>query len=1085
MRRILISIAFVLFFSIMYGQLQPPYNFKAIEKGFKSPPESIRIATYWYWLNNHISHEGVLKDLQAMKKAGINRVFIGTDIRNRTNFSRDTTGQYFGKVKVFSDEWWSILHTALKTAANLNIEIGIFNCPGWSQSGGPWVKPEQAMRYLEASELRVKGPLSFSLSLEKPDTFFQDVKVLAIPVAADYEQNLLDLPEAKLTPDKLQILKVSGSNSVKYILSEKEATLDIELPIVSTVRSLRFYPGQAMDMKVELLIKDSTAYKTVTSFTVIRSQTIDNLAKDFEPYAPFYLSLNELKGKSFRLKFLKNGQKDSQIADIVMCATPVLKNIQEKKLATITAGMPSWDTYMWNTQTEYCSDVNIPQAREVLDISTYMSPDGVLNWNVPTGDWIIMRTGMRFIDVRNGPASFEAEGLEVDKMNKTHIESHFNAFIGEILEKIPANDRKTIKVVVLDSYERGGQNFTDGFLDEFKTRYGYDATGYLPVLKGHIIGNADLSDRFLWDMRRLIADKISYDYVGGLTEVSHKHGLTTWLENYGHTGFAGEFLQYGGQADEVSGEFWYRPVSDRYYENRSASSAAHIYGKNKVWAESFTSGSWDSNFAFSVYPQKLKRAGDWAFTEGVNSTLLHVYIQQPYNNDFPGIDAWFGTEFNRKNTWFDQVDLFTLYHKRCNFMLQQGINVADAAYFIGEDVPKMTGIRQPVLPKGYNYDYINAEVIVRDLFVKNGMLVLPNGTSYRILVLPPQKTMRHEVLLKIEELVAKGAVVIGLPPVKSPSLQDYPYADKKLQELVMKMWGDQPNKQISYGKGLLLNNMTLEEAFKIISVVPDCKIDADSVRYTHRTVDGKEIYFLANLGNRSVDFAATFRVNGLKPELWDALTGTSRSLPVFEQKDGLTKVPLHLGVDGSAFIVFRSKGKPETNDVKLNFPVQKVVATVSTPWKVTFESDSIKRGPAEPIIFNELTDWTKSNDDRIRYYSGTAIYKTILTVNEIPKNQKLYLDLGNLSAMAKIKVNGVYVGGVWTNPYQVDVTGKLKEKNNTIEIELVNTWLNRLIGDLRFPENQRIVQSKNNKLKATSVLQKSGLFGPVNLLTDK
>lgn len=1081
MKRILFSVAFGLLLSIMHGQSQSSCNFRKLEKDFMSPPQTVQTATYWYWMNNHISNEGVVKDLQAMKRAGINRVFIGTDIRNRTNFSRDTTGQYFGKVKVFSDEWWSILHTALKTATDLNIEVGIFNCPGWSQSGGPWVKPEQAMRYLEASELRVKGPLRFSQSLVKPDTFFQDVKVLAIPVAKDYELNLLDLPTTKLTADKLQ----TNSQSVKYILSEKEATLDIELSEISTVRSLRFYPGESMSMKVELQVKAEGEYKTVSAFTVNRSQTSENLAKDFEPYAPGFISLNELKGKLFRLKFQKTGNADSQIADIVMTSTPVLQNLQEKKLATITAGMPSWGTYMWTAQPDYDVDVNIPQVQEVIDISSYMSPDGVLNWDVPAGDWMILRTGMRFIDVRNGPASFEAEGLEVDKMNKTHIESHFNAFIGEILEKIPANDRKTFKVVVLDSYERGGQNFTDDFLSEFKAHYGYDATNFLPVLKGHIIGNVDLSERFLWDMRRFIADKISYDYVGGLTEISHKHGLTTWVENYGHTGFAGEFLQYGGQADEVSGEFWYRPVNDKYYENRSAASAAHIYGKNKVWAESFTSGSWDSNFAFSVYPQKLKRAGDWAFTEGVNSTLLHVYIQQPYKDDFPGIDAWFGTEFNRKNTWFDMVDLFTLYHKRCNFMLQQGVNVADVAYFIGEDVPKMTGIRQPELPKGYNYDYINAEVILRDLSVKNGRLVLPGGTSYRMLVLPPQKTMRPELLSKIEQLITDGAIVYGLPPTKSPGLQDFPIADKKLQELALKMWGNNTTQQISYGKGMLFSSMPLNEVFKIIGLVPDCQIEVDSVRYTHRTVNGKEVYFIANIGTKSVDFKANFRVKGLKPELWDALTGSTRPLPAFEQNNGVTKVPLRLGVDGSAFIIFRSRGKSVSNDIQLNFPAQKVIATVNSPWDVTFESDSVKRGPVRPIVFNELTDWTKSTNDSIRYYSGKAVYKATLTVAKISKNEKLFLDLGNLSAMAKIKVNGMYVGGVWTNPYQVDVTGKIRKGDNTLEIELVNTWLNRLIGDLRLPENERIVKSENNKLKPSSRLQKSGLFGPVNLMTLK
>lgn len=585
-------------------------------------------------------------------------------------------------------------------------------------------------------------------------------------------------------------------------------------------------------------------------------------------------------------------------------------------------------------------------------------------------------------------------------------------------------------------------------------------------------------------MRRLVADKISYDYVGGLTEVSHKHGLTTWIENYGHSGFAGEFLQYGGQADEVSGEYWDRPINDKYYENRGAASAAHIYGKNKVWAESFTSGSWENNESFKSYPQKLKRVGDWAFTEGVNSTLLHVYIQQPYANDYPGIDAWFGTEFNRKNTWFNQIDLFTMYHKRCNFMLQQGLNVADIAYFIGEDTPKMTGIRKPDLPRGYNYDFVNAEVIIRNMSVKDGKLILPHGTSYRILVLPPQKTMRPELLAKIEQLVANGAVILGTPPSQSPSLEDYPNADLKVQTLAKKMWGDFSVKHRLYGKGFIINDTSLEEALKLIHSTTDCYSDNEAVRYTHRTVNGKEIYFLTNISDKAVDFTTTFRVNGLQPELWDALTGTIKPLPAFEQKVGTTRVPLHLGIDGSAFIIFRNQGEATSNALHANFPVQNLFATVRTPWEVTFEHDSIKRGPSTPVVFTTLKDWTTFDDERIRYYSGTAIYKTTLTIDKLLKNQQLYLDLGELCAMAKVKINSEYVGGVWTSPYQLNVTGKIKKGNNSIEIELVNTWMNRLIGDRRLPQDKRIVQSRNDKWNGNTPLQKSGLLGPVTLLTD-
>lgn len=1055
-----------------------------LEKGFLAPPDSIQTAVYWYWVNDHISKEGVIKDLHAMKKVGINRAFIGSNIRNRTSWSRDLSGQWFGNVKCFSDEWWDILHTALKTASELGIETGLFNCPGWSQSGGPWIKPEQAMRYLDASELVVEGPVSISQKLSKPDSLFQDVKVLAFPVTSDYKQNLLEMPGTMITSSKVKKIPEAVGEIATYQLNESDGILDIELPETKTVRSLTLYPAEYMNMKVELQVKENGEYKSVSKFSIDRRDSVENLASaGFEPYAPYDHSLGELKGKSFRLIFNNIGNRKSKISHIVLSPTPVLRSLTEKKLAKIWGGNPLWKSTLWQPQPSYDPSVEIPQAEQVMDISKHVSADGVLNWNVPEGKWVVMRTGMRVIDVRNGPASFEAEGLEADKINKEHIQSHFDSFIGEVLRRVPAEDRKTLKVVVVDSYERGGQNFTDGLLDDFKQRYGYDATPFLPVLKGHLIGNPDISDRFLWDLRRLVADKVAYDYVGGLTEASHKHGLTTWIENYGHSGFPGEFLQYGGQADEVSGEFWDEPIRNSRYENRGAASAAHIYGKTNVWAESFTSGAWTNNKSFRSHPRLLKRYADFYFAEGINSTLLHVYIQQAYEDIYPGVDAWFGTEFNRKNTWFNQSDLFIQYIKRSNFMLQQGLNVADVAYYIGEDTPKMTGIRYPEIPQGYSYDYINSEVIIRDLSVKDGKLVLPHGTSYRILVLPPQDTMRPEVLAKIEQLVADGAVVLGSRPKRSPSLQNYPDDDKQVQTVAGKMWGDASLKQRRYGKGMVLNNLSLEEAFKLINVVPDCLTNNSSVRYTHRSVNGKDIYFLTNISDKEVDFTATFRINGMQPELWNAVTGEIRPLPVFSQNGESTEIPLHLDVDGSMFIVFRMKDEISNQKVTSNFPLKKPINSEFAPWTVTFEHDSIKRGPSEPVIFNELKDWAESNDERIRYYSGTAIYTTTVNLGKIPKNKKVYIDLGDLSAMAKVKINGNYIGGVWTFPYQLDVTGKMKKGKNRLEIEVVNTWMNRLIGDHRLPPEKRIVKTDNNHWKASSPLQKSGLLGPVSILS--
>ncbi len=1055
---------------------QSAYGMEAIERDFITPPDSVQSSVYWYWISDNISREGVIKDLQSMKSVGINRAFIG-------NIGLSPQEASYGNVKLFSDEWWEIMHTALKTATELNIEIGLFNSPGWSQSGGPWIKPEQSMRYLASSELRVKGPQKLVQKLEQPTERFQDVKVIAYPVPDNYEENLFERKDATVT--------VSDGKTADGTF------VGVSWPAPLTARSLVIYPAENIHSDCELQVKEETGFRTVKTFVINRTNAALNVG--FEPYAPIAVAFPETAASEFRIVF-KNERANVKSLRFVLSSTPKVESFSEKTLAKMfQSPLPYWHDYMWPQQPKTDKALAVA-AKTVVDISAHMASDGTLTWDVPAGEWMIVRTGMAPTRVTNAPASPEGTGLEVDKMNKTHVAAHFNAFLGEIIKRVPEADRKSWKVVVEDSYETGGQNITDDFLREFRDRYGYDPLPWLPVFKGHVVEDADRSDRFLWDLRRMVADKVSYDYVGGLREISNRHGLTTWLENYGHWGFPGEFLQYGGQSDEIGGEFWSEGnLGD--IENRAASSCAHIYGKTKVSAESFTC----AGDPFSRYPATMKRRGDWSFTEGVNNTLLHVYIQQAYEDRMPGINAWFGNEFNRKNTWFSHMDLFVAYLKRSNFMLQQGLNVADVAYYIGEDAPKMTGVRDPELPRGYSFDYINAEVIVRDLDVKDGRLVLPHGTLYRLLVLPKQDSMRPDVMQKIEALVAKGAVILGPPPTRSPSMQNYPEADRQVQKTAEKLWGrdvtvkaslygegtanrtglpDAAVKVRSYGKGKVLNHMNLSEAFDLLGLVPDCQFAPnDPALYVHRKVNDSDIYFISNQSDRTIAITPEFRVQGKQPELWQAVDGSIRKLPAFVQNGKITAVPLQLQAFESAFIVFREAGKAVASDVKANFPEYKTVVTLDAPWKVQFESDSVKRGPAEPVLFNALQDWKEHADERIRYYSGTAVYSTSFDLAD--KAEALFLDLGKVSVMAKVKINGQYAGGVWTAPYRLDVTQYVKTGSNTVEIEVVNTWVNRLIGDKKLPENERPTRVNHNPWNADSPLQSSGLLGPVLLSTPE
>ena len=836
------------------------------------------------------------------------------------------------------------------------------------------------------------------------------------------------------------------------------------------IRSFTLTTNNYVWTKAELQAKVGDSYQTIRKFEIDRTNGMRSVG--FFTNAPVVLSLPATKSGDFRLLLHKpiNSYGDIE-ATVALSTAKMVERYPEQSLAKMYQRPdPKWDSYMWAKQDWYNDSEGfvIPQDK-VTDLTASLSSDGTLTWNVPEGDWIVSCLEMKTTGVTNTPATPEATGLEVDKMSKKHLSAHFDAYMGEILRRIPEADRKSLKIAVQDSYETGSQNWTDDMLERFKKVYGYDPLPYLPVLYGKVVGNEDVSSRFLWDLRRLIADGVSYDYVGGLRDICHQHGLTTWLENYGHWGFPGEFLQYGGQSDEISGEFW--SFGDLgVIENRCASSCGHIYGKKRVWAESCTSGGPN----FTHYPGNMKARIDRFFSEGINASLLHLYIHQPYEDRNPGVSAWFGNDFHRKNTWFSQMDLFTDYLRRSNFLLQQGLYVADVAYFIGEDAPKMTGSIDPQLPTGYSFDFINAEVLLTRATVKDGRLTLPDGMKYRLLVLPNQKSMRPEVLKKISELVQAGLAVYGDAPEYSPSLSGYPVVDKEVQRIGKDLFTTD-----NYGTGKVFHRgVGLQEVLDKLNIRPDffCKTNAP-VLFIHRTLLDAEIYFLSNQQDKKITFDGEFRVSQeLSPELWSAATGEIRRLSDFENTGDHTALQMELEGNESVFLVFRKNDK--ATEKKNNFPVKETVYSVDTPWKVTFEAG--KRGPEAPVVWSQLTDWMNSENDSIKYFSGQAVYETAFTLGELPQ-KSLYLDLGHVMVMAKVTLNGQYVGGVWTFPYRLNVTEYLKKGENKLEITVVNNWQNRLIGDQHLPEDQRPTWTTINPWKADSPLQSSGLLGPVEI----
>ena len=1032
-----------------------------IQEGFITPADTNKPWCYYYWIGDDISKEGITKDLEAMKEFGLGAVLIG-------NINPDEVD---GPVPLFSDEWWDAMVHVVNEGHRIGIDIGMFNCPGWSQSGGPWVTYDKAMRHLVYSETTVQGGGTISVKLPKPADEFQDTYVLGFQKIAS-EENYI------------------SKRNVLFKRSNKDPfVVDISSAKSITARSIVLTPATPVfKCNVELQAQVDGAYKTIKSFVFDRSNSGVNVGP--VTHGPLAISIPETDAKAYRL-VCTNATSASWdaaagagrllsaagFAEIRITEAQVLENYIEKSLGKMhPTPFPEFNTYLWESQ-EAITDQNM-LISEVHDISDQMDANGLLTVvDVPEGEWTVLRIGMTPTGTENSPAAPQGKGYELDKASSELARFHFEQYMAEIIKRIPEESRPALKYLIADSYEMGSQNWTDGYAAKFQKKFGYDPVKYLPVISGRVVGSVEESDRFLWDLRRSVADDVAYEYVGGLRKVANEYGLKTWLEPYGHWGYPGEFLMYGGQSDLVAGEFW-NEGSLGDIECKSGSSAAHMYGKPITSAEAFTAGQQ----SYKRHPALLKKRGDWSWTEGINHYVYHLYIQQP-REEAPGVNAWFSTEFNRLNTWFDQGSAWVDYTRRCQHMLQQGKYAADVLYFIGEDAPKMTGTKDPDLPVGYSYDYINAEVILDRLSVENGKFVLPDGLTYSILVLPENSNMRPNVLAKMEELVQAGGTILGGKPLKSPSLQNYPQCDRDILDIANRMWGESHTSgklENAVGEGYVLDGMGLQEALDFIQVPGDVVYPAEApFLWTHRTMPGMEIYFLTNQGDGVLSFEPSFRVSGLQPQLWDAVTGEIRQLNDYTDDGSRTTIPLAMQKHESCFIVF-SSGSNETTGAGYgeNSPQPELLTALDSEWTVEFENKEF--GPSDPVKFVELSSWTESPDDHMKYYSGTATYTTEFTMGEIPEGD-MFLNLGEVGVMAQVKLNGEDLGVAWMAPYRLNAKELLVAGTNQLQVEVVNVWRNRMVGDMYLPEADRYTTYTVADLKEGEALTPSGLMGPVTI----
>jgi len=1092
---------FLLFFSsALFSQNQKPtLTIPSLEEVFENPPASTKPHVYWYWISNNISKEGIRKDLEAMAKIGIGGVKLA-----QIGY-KDSP---IGKVHMFSNEWWDCMTFAMEEAARLGIDVNLFNSPGWSGTGGTWIKPEQAMRYLDIHEYRVKGPqklvmqlpdyksnerisqssLSFQYDIDKSKFKFQQVGLQAFPAPKGINDLISNRQPVITSNPKIEGIEAmfDGNEATKTQIYTLPISIELNVKDQFTLRSLEIVPADiAFNAWCILEYKNSKGeWEKIVSHRINRGET-RIIASGFLPFAPVSQSFPAVSSKFFRLTFSENeavtanasetnGSKKEEkgrIAEIKLWGAVRVSNYGEKQLGNKAA----YDK--GNPITVPTNEVGYTVKKdEVLDLTSKIDANRELTWDVPDGDWIIEHSGMSQTGVQIHPVpSEEVMGFSADVLSKEAIQSSFDAYIGQILKHIPAEKRKSLTKIVLDSYEQGSANWTDGFAGKFKARYGYDPMPWTPVLKGHIVESQELSDRFLWDLRRLVADLIPENFSGAIQERSKQNGLALWHEPYAGHGFPGEFFNLGKYTDEPAGEFWWaeKPGADFSY-CRAASSVASVYGRKIVSAEAFTSSG---NSLYKLVPRDFKVLGDWAFAQGINHFTFHVSVHQP-NDEKPGINTWYGTEFNRNNNWFQDAGTYVDYIKRISALVQRGQRQTDIAIYIGDEVPCDKPTLSYPLPQGYDFDFINYDALINLAKVENGRLVLPSGANYAVLILPNYRTMRPELLQKLEGFVKAGLIVYGLRPEKSPGLKGYPECDKVVQNIAASLWGNIDGKTVlmnSYGKGKVAFGMSLADLFAKVGLAPDIVMPADFV-YTHRKEADTDIYFIANQKDEPRNCEISFRVANKQPELWDPLTGEKRKLNNFVVKDARTIVPMEFSRSGSCFIVFK-KGIVSQDISKKEFPIYIEKQIITGKWNVLFSSPLYS-----PFTktFEKLAGWTSFDDKAIKYFSGRATY----TINfdfdgKLPG--KWYFNLGKVESLAKVRLNGKNVNTLWCYPYRVNVSDFLIAGENKLEIEIVNQWWNQLIGD----EQPGAVRTSNVSArlfwKATDKLVPAGLLGPVVL----
>lgn len=1088
---------------------------------FRDPPQSARPRVWWHWMNGNVTIDGIAKDLAWMKRSGIGGV-------QAFDASFGTPQVVDQRLLYMTPEWKAAFRFATSEAERLGLELAIASSPGWSETGGPWVKPEDGLKKLVWSETDVEGGRSperipappsitgpFQTMAAKSEVgsllggesgkdvlapYYRDIAVMALPATgarATGSETYTDASGNAVTAAGL--LDADFASDVELPKGQGTPALVVTYASAQTIRSARlFVPGGAgvfTGPSYEPLLEasdDGASWRRVAELplsmvptTVAFAPVTARMFRVTFPAVKKRASMPgalapglDLASLGSAASGLTRSSKSLRIGDFHLFADDRIDRAEVKAAFSLVP-----DYYALSRGV---AESAAPRADQVIDLTRRLRADGTLDWTPPAGRWKILRLGYSLTGTTNHPAPAEATGLEVDKFDGAAVRRYLEHYIGMYQDASGGmiGDRG-VRAILNDSIEVGSANWTPRIIEQFQRLRGYDPKPWLPTLTGTLIGSREQSDKFLYDYSRTLAELMAREHYGTIATVAHEHGLKVYGEALeDNRPSLGDDMAMRRYADVPMAAMWTYPREGgpkpgHVIDIRGAASVAHVYGQNLVAAESLTSllAPWAHS------PADLKRFIDLEFVLGVNRPVIHTSVHQPRDDNAPGLTlSIFGQYFNRHEAWAELAKPWIDYLARNSLMLQQGRHVADVAYFYGEEAP-LTGLYSEKAidnaPKNNAYDFINADALLDALTNDGADLATPGGARYRLLYLGgSSRKMTLPVLRKLAQLAERGATIVGRRPEENPGRAD---DAGEWNMLADRLWrgGD----VTTIGKGRVVATADVESGLSAAGVVPDFRFDGGqtdaNLLFLHRKLADGDSYFISNRMDRTETVTAHFRITGKVPELWHAETG--RSEPVsFRIEGGETIVPLTLASDESVHVVFRKPAQVRTLTVARPEPV--ALAAVSGPWDLTFQPG---RGAPPRAIFKTLAPLNEHAEPGIRYFSGVVTYANTFTAPaKWRPGQPLWLDLGEARELAEVRINGQLAGTAWHAPYRVDIGAVTRPGRNRLEIRVANLWVNRLVGD-RQPGAVKIASVTGPTYSATAPLRRSGLIGPVRLLSGQ